>query len=238
MNPFAKMIMIGAPSYDGRLSQKAMFGLINSTKAPNVHVELRTSDCSSLTRSFNILWAMALEGRSRGLTHFAMMHDDIAPEEFWLDKMLAIMEEKKADVLSVIIPQKTSQGLTSTAFDGERGNGWDDHWRIRRLTMKEAFTMEPTFTNPKLLVNTGLMLVDMRKSWVERICFRFEDAILKTPEGEYRPAQITEDYYFSREAKKLGAVLYATREIAAGHIGKSVYPNTHPWGTLEKDELK
>ena len=172
-------VLIGLPSYDGRACTGTFFSILQANKKGSENeIILRTADCSSLTRVFNNLWVMALDERDNGLTHFAMVHDDVIPEPFWLDKMLDIMNDKKADVLSAIIPIKTVQGKTSTAFDIKNGDSVFEHYQIRNLTLKEAYKMEPTFTAQNLLINTGLMLVDMRKDWVKEIVFRFEDDIL------------------------------------------------------------
>lgn len=237
-----KNVMLASPSYDGRIEQAVLDAIIRATKDPNVKNYIQTVNCSSLTRVFNTLWATALtDKKHKGLTHFAMIHADIAPEPWWLDKMLAIMEKTGADVLSAIVPQKTTQGLTSTAFDLETKTGDDpfDHWKIQRLTMQQAFKeFEPTFTRPDILLNTGLMLVDMRKDWVREIVFRFENDILEQPDGKLRPVEISEDWYFSREAKKRGAKLFATREVKVYHLGATAFPNHYAWGTVEVDPIK
>jgi hypothetical protein len=224
-------VQISSPSYDGRISQGAMAGIMQATLNPELKTLLRICDCSSLTRVFNTLWCQALNDRPN-ITHFAMIHDDIAPQPGWLDCMMGIMEKKKCDVLSAIVPQKTTQGLTSTAWD--LGTG---HYAIKRMTIREAYKMDVTVDDPNLLINTGLMLVDMRKPWVENICFRFEDDIIKV-DGKYQPVEISEDWYFSREARKLGAVLMATRAVDVKHMGRAAYVNTQPWGSLETDDVK
>ena len=37
--------------------------------------------------------------------------------------------------------------------------------------MKEILARPETFTHPDLLVNTGMLLVDMRDDWIERAYF-------------------------------------------------------------------
>lgn len=219
-------VQISSPSYDGRIHQGAMTGIMQSTYRPEVKTILRTCDCSSLTRTFNTLWCYALNDRPK-TTHFAMIHDDICPQPAWLDVMIQIMDKKGCDVLSVIVPQKTTQGLTSTAWD--KGG-----YAIQRMTIKEAYKMDVTVGGDDLLINTGLMLVDMRKDWVEKVCFRFEDEIIKR-DGKFMPVEISEDWYFSREARKLGAVLMATRAVEVKHMGRAAYVNSMPWGSVEHD---
>lgn len=219
-------IQISSPSYDGRISTGAMAGIMQATMNPDLQTILRTCDCSALTRVFNTLWCYALNDRPN-TTHFAMIHDDIVPQPGWLDIMVKIMDEKKCDVLSVIVPQKTMQGVTSTAWD--KGG-----YAIQRMTIKEAYNMDVTVGGDDLLINTGLMLVDMRKPWVEEMVFRFEDDIIKK-DGKFMPVEISEDWYFSREAKKRGAVLMATRAVQVNHMGRAAYTNAKIWGTMEHD---
>lgn len=222
-------VMIGLPSYDGRTLQETLIAIM---QRGNVQATVMRVDCSSLTRSFNTLWAMALEGRGE-FTHFCMLHDDVSPEAGWLEKMLSIMAEKKADVLSVVIPQKTMKGYTSTALDCRMFKGApDDHWQVKALTLREIYEREETFTDPALLVNTGLMLVDLSKPWVEEVYFRFEPAILKTADGKFKVYEISEDWFFSREAKERGAVLYATRAVKVNHYGRAAYTNAAVWGAV------
>ena len=44
-----------------------------------------------------------------------MLHDDVVPEAFWLDKLIAELELHSADVMSAVVPVKSGNGLTSTA---------------------------------------------------------------------------------------------------------------------------
>src|SRR5689334_10761696 len=67
--------------------------------------------------NFNSLWCKALNSRERdGWTHFAMIHSDVLPEEWWLDTLLVEMARAHADVLSVVLAIKDNRGVTSTAL--------------------------------------------------------------------------------------------------------------------------
>jgi GT2 family glycosyltransferase len=151
--------------------------------------------------------------------------------------MVRLLQEHKADVLSVVIPIKNEKGLTSTALDVGIGDE-DSHWRVKRLTLTEIYNdYEPTFTHEKLLVNTGLMLVDLRKPWVENVWFAFEDKIIPDPKvpGNFKAVGVSEDWFFSRRARELGAKLYATREISVLHSGTNEFSNASAWGSLGED---
>jgi len=203
-------------------------------------VQCEHNGSSALTFNFNHLWASALNRAVRGepLDAFAMLHTDIMPQgDDWLDRMLAIFERTQADVLSVIIPIKDEKGLTSTALDTSR-------WTPRRLTMHEVFTLPPTFDGAlirekfgaPLLLNTGLMLVRMGRSWNSEVCFTIDNKIDRV--GEHFVAFFEpEDWKFSRWANAKDLKLVATREILAGHIGQTVFRNDSPWGMLSVDEI-
>ena len=62
--------------------------------------------------------------------------------------------------------------------------------------MTEAMARPETFTAPDLLVNTGLLLVDLRAPWVEEICFTVTDRIQKLEDGSYAVHVLGEDYGF------------------------------------------
>lgn len=182
---------------------------------------------SLLANNFNRLYCAALNLRSAGMTHFAMLHDDILPEHFWLDKLMDQMNETRADVLSVVSPIKTKQGLTSTALD-------TDKYRPRRLTLKEIHKDYPeTFTSDDLLLNTGCMLIDIRRPFADKVWFTIDDEIVCT-EGRFEPLVVPEDWNFSRMAKAHGAKLFATRSVKIRHQGFNDFPNSS-WGTAETD---
>lgn len=228
-------VFVALPTYKDDVSAKMMYSFMHLTKE---HEYIPGNvDSSAMGMVCNQLWIKALEYAEQGvITHFLMQHSDIAPlESYYLDKMMALMERTKADVLSAVVPIKDNYGTTSTALDEPVGDV-PAYWRVRRLTMKEIFDREPTFTDPKLLLNTGLMLVDMRKAWTKEAYFTFEDKIVWW-HGRRVAVAMPEDWAFSRMAKKLGATLWATREVKLHHQGFAAYPNTHVWGTLETDVL-
>ncbi len=218
--------MIVIPTYDGKMHS----GLLHSTRtcAKEQPYAIGTSGSSFLTRCFNVLWAGCLNARDKGFTHFCMLHADVVPDGQWLDKMHEIMAAKEADILSVVMPIKSQEGVTSTALDVR------DHWQVQRLTMHEIFKLDPTFTHEKILINTGLMLVDIRKPWVENVFFRTEDLMEKV-DGKFKVRAMSEDWAFSRDARAAGAKIFATREVLAIHHGNASFPNSFEWGTLTTD---
>lgn len=222
-------IYIGVPTYPGGMVYRGTcHGLMHAMSTCKTTVQFISS--SFTTMSFNTLWCDALNARSQGVTHFAMLHSDIDPEEAWLPKMLQLMKKHRADILSAVIPIKTMEGLTSTAIEtGEN--------RIRRFTMREVMAMkEKTFTHPKIILNNGMMLIDLSKPWVERVKFDMRNDIEVSAQGNRRATGLPEDWFFSREARKLGAKCFATADVSCEHAGEAVYVNNRPWGTLVHDE--
>lgn len=230
-------VFIGVPSYDGRINMAVPNGIYGCTSR-GVLASLQFGSQSWLTRNFNNLYAQALNERAtKGITHFLMWHEDIEiATRNWLDTMFDLMFHNHADVLSVVVPIKTMDGLTSTALDETVGD-YDPYWRVRRLTMHEVYNDYPsTFTAPNLLVNTGLMLVDIRKEWAEKVWFEFDDKILRDEKtGKFKAVGVPEDWNFSRKALRLGAKLWATREVTVIHHGRHQFGNERAWGTEKTD---
>lgn len=220
------MIYLALPTADGFIHEGTFNAVFRASTKNNIG-KCKSNGYSLLTANFNLLLTAALAKRSEGITHFLLLHADCAPQEIgWADKMLEIMEEKKCDLLSVVIPIKNSTGLTSTALESS------NYWRPRRLSMKEIFGYPETFTDKKLLLNTGCMLLNLQTAWIESVWFRFQDEI---KEGVVR--SIPEDWDFSRQVKAHGGLLYATREIPLIHYGNGSFSNTSPWGTVQTDSI-
>lgn len=231
--------LLAIPTYLGRLENaEVLFSLVHATKPGSENAWMPgLSNTSANCTGFNKMYCQALDLRDAGtITHFLMLHSDIVPEIYFIDKLHEIMEKVGCDVLSAVSPIKDSMGLTSTAIDQVVGDRDEDWGGPRRLTMREIMKMPPTFTDPNILVNTGLMLVDLRKPWTDKIFFHFDDRI-----GLYRGKRVAqmkpEDWNWSRDARKLGATLYATREVKLTHRGQQDFPNSMAWGEMETDVL-
>jgi hypothetical protein len=219
-------LLIANPTYNapGAASLLAQISLVK--RHPDWefhHFEIGTS---LLATTFNLLWCHMLNLReSVGLTHFLMIHADVRPRgEEWFDTLLFEMEKNQGDVISAIIPIKDSRGVTSTAID-------TDPWCPVRLTLKQVHEQLPeSWTTPGLLVNTGLLLVDVSKPWVEQICFTINDKIEKDKEGIWRAYAQPEDWNFSRQCRALGARVIATRAVTVEHFGIHKWQSGEVWG--------
>lgn len=202
------------------------------------------------TRNFNNLFSRALN--EPAVTHFAMLHGDCTPEDYWLDTLFEELERTGADMIAAVVPIKDERGITSTAID-------DPNWfwsPKRRLTMAEIYQSLPeTFSiedcraaglagpDDRLLCNTGCWLCDLRKPWAREVdeagrlfChFTVKDAILKLPNGRFKEAVAPEDWNFSRMLAMKGAAVYATRKVGLDHIGEFAFTNKKPWGSVAHD---
>ena len=190
-------------------------------------------ESSILPFCFNNCWVIMLNNRKKlGITHFAMIHGDVCPEGLWLDVMMDEMERVGADIVSAVIPFRGDTGLTSTAI-ADPG----DSIRQRRLTLTEAFERGTTWTEPGLLVNTGLWVarIDPSNRWYEDVCFRQTDWLVQTKSGSFKALTLSEDWDFSRQCIARGLKLYATLAVKLHHGSKHSH-NHHPWGRMTRDE--
>jgi hypothetical protein len=197
---------------------------------------------SLLAHAFNQLWCAALNfRRQHPVDYFVMLHADVVPERFWVDKLVAEMKRTRADLISVVVPIKTPHGVTSTAIAGE--TVWQPE---RRLTMREVMRLPETFSaadcgypSRHLLVNTGCWIADLSKFWAldHEVRFQISNRITRSVDGNLECAVEPEDWAFSRLIQERGGVVLATRKVAVHHIGSSAYGNQTAWGTLEVDRL-
>lgn len=216
-------IMIGLPSYDGTMHVQAAIAALMQASKHQIAIAFSTD--SMLTRCFNRLWVAALKSREQGFTHFAMLHADVIPESFWVDKLVSIMADKKCQLLSAISPIKNQEGLTSCGIA-------QDRWTTARFTMRQLEKMPITFTHSHLVVNTGCLLVDLTWGDWEGLYFRTMDLV----EGD-KVLSATEDYLFSSDCRARGGKVFATRAVKLEHVGATHYPNYGGWGTMEVDRI-
>ncbi len=213
--------------------------------------------------NFNTLWAMALNRAAAGeITHFAMLHADIAPQAGWLDVLLEECDKFDADLVSAIVPLKDHSGITSSGL-GRLGEPFGGAYR--RVAVRELPGLPATFdeldlaraygsakyARLPLLHNNGCWVCDLRKP-----VFRAEEPVLV--EGRYSvalaamfafPRRIvrfngqwcvqgeSEDWYFSRRLWELGAQTYLTQRVKLSHLDAgTAYPNHGDWGAQEHDQ--
>lgn len=236
-------ILIGLPTYDNRTdARQALF--LYSARVDNLQTVVQTKQLSALCWCFNWFWANVLNDKT--IDYFLLMHADIIPIApiKWISKLIAEAENAHADLFSVLSPIKNEDGLTSTALVSA------EHPHERRLTMTEAMQLPQTFdagdvakafgwqsdSAVRLMVNTGLMLVDLRRNrdkW-ETMWFKTVDRVEKQG-GKFVATFTPEDWDFSRQAHANGLRVAATRAVTLLHHGAADYRNDQAWGTKAAD---
>jgi len=236
-------IFLALPSYDGwRCDGNAEAAHKTATRKHQVFPVPKGG--SLITGSCNYLLATALNAREQyGFTWFAMLHADIAPEPFFIDKMIDEAEAHGADLLSVVIPLKSTDCLTSTNIGSGRR-----FMQFGRLTMRQVHyhSFPRTFDihmaadaleslppplgvanvpRVALLANTGCMIVRLDQPWSDRLLFRQLDAMFQLDDGTYQARDLSEDFYFSWRAARLGARVMCTTTVQATHLGQYQFPN-------------
>ena len=195
---------------------------------------------SLLTNCFNSLLADALNMRkTRGITHFAMLHADVEAAPGWLDLLWQEMQDHEAGLVSAVIPLKDKRGVTSTAI----GTGHLEP--ARRLTLREVFKLPETFSiedtgceGKILLVNTGCFLMDITQPWAEQVLFHIGDQMRLAPDGRYKAECWPEDWGFSVQLAQHGVKVMATRKIQIRHHGNMLFGNDLAWGDWDRDRAQ
>lgn len=223
-----KRTILAAPGY-GKQTAAAGRAIWRARRdMSDVTVEHLSS--SLLAANFNGLWAYALNQSLDGpVDYFAMLHDDVGAEDFWLDALIDEMERFDFDVLGVAVPIKDRRGLTSLALDS------GDNWRPeQRITIKELWSLPETFTSDDvgapLLINTGCWVCRFNPEWASKVHFEVNDRIVMTPEGKYHAQCEPEDWFFSRLCHELGLKIGATRKVRCAHRGEVDFRNDTIWG--------
>ncbi len=202
-------------------------------------VEAPPLPCSMLPLSFNMLWCDAWnKHKEMGITHFCMVHSDVAPlDRGWLGTLLDRQRKSGADILASVIALKDERAQSSTG-------ALNVHTReMRKFTLDECHGMgkdtfdinDAGFPGHCLLMNTGCWICDINESWFKKMCFRFHDHIIEMPDGTLKAACVGEDWLFSIDAWRLNLKCFATTALVIEHQGVYQYPNIPGWGTKEKD---
>jgi len=220
-------------------------GIINSTANHVAHPRQGGLGFSGVI-DFNLLWTDAQNQFEAGrITHFAMLHGDIVPDptQYWLDILLEEMDARDADLVSVPVPLKDLQGVTSSGICNP-ANPWGAY---RRFTQWEILHELPEtfnaamagYADRPLLHNTACWVCDLRKPVFRevnddgtlRTMFRFPEKIIRTAEGPWTKVQESEDWCLSRELWERGARnTWITRRVRLTHRGGMEWPNWEDFG--------
>lgn len=206
-----------------------------------IDISARTHTATSGAQwGYDTLWAQAINDFNEGkATHFCRLDSDVVPTQVnWLGVLIREQQKLDADILSVVVPIKDERGMTSTAID-DTGDRWDP----RLLTMHEVHERPESFTDPDILLNTGLCVFDLSKRWVQArrydgslmVSHHMRNKIVRGDNGLWSPRMRSEDWEFSRDMRKAGATkLYATRKVPLYHEHPQ-FTNAEPWGTVKCD---
>ena len=228
-------IYLGMPTYGGAepAAMQAFYQMASREHETNA-VAITGS---LLGNVFNRHWCNAING---GYDYFAMLHGDVVPEPYWLDRLHDILCERGVDLVSTVVPIKTAQGITSTGID-DPDNPWQP---LLRLTMTQVMRLPETFTSvdcghpdKALLVNTGCWLANLKGDWQDKVLFTIRDAIGRNAQGQLVALVEPEDWCFSRQLHRLGVRYCATRAVKVKHRGMAEYPNDRTWGTVSVDPM-
>ena len=237
--------MLGIPCGTRSLEPTILNAIANLNANEGIDVSIAVSVASSLTWNFNDLWCKALNGRKTyGITHFAMLHSDIVPEDNqWLAKLYQILVDSGKQIVSAAMPIKDNRGLTSVAFDTHP-------WRPLRLTMQDLAELPETFDNDtmrrhggfigdrsqlQIIFNTGLWIADVRQLWADNVVFDIRNDIRLDANGIYHAEFEPEDWLFSRWCNLHDVPYAVTKAIKAKHVGSFSFPNYGTWGTDKHD---
>ncbi len=187
-------------------------------------------NCGHLCHNFNSLLTQCIQWRDDGKgTHMFMVHSDIEAERGCADLLAEEMHLYNLIAISGVIAIKDpDQDRTSTAI-GSKSEPWEAKRYIHR---RQYGKMPTTFTGADvcenddevLLINTGLMLIDLRHPFWDEFAFNAPATILKK-EGKRIPIFRPEDWEMSRELDRAGLRYGATWRPYAQHIGATTWDN-------------
>jgi hypothetical protein len=224
-----------------------------ATQRTDVAADYGTYGNIAIGLMFNVLWSKALNAAKRGnATHCVMLHNDVVPEQNFVDKLLEVMERRADDLVSVAIPIKDSHGLYSCGLIDP-----EDQWAVRRFASRELFCLPETFAvedtvtaglnNERwpIAFNTGCWIADLRNpKWYElddkgraKFFFTMNEEIVPDENGDLHPNVETEDFFFSRLCAREGIKYSVTREVKVKHFGPASWSNEREWGDQLTDEV-
>lgn len=245
-------ILVGTPTYDGKVDAQCARSLLSAAKKRQAIWEIGQS--SLLAECFNSLLATAV---LTGYDYFCLLHADIIPTSpGWLEILVDEMERTGSDVMSAVVPIKDNRGLTSTSVCRATKQS---PWNHRRLTMAEVHELPETFSThdipwsdgKALLINTGLWIADLRRPWLRKFPgFTISDKMIPqeceacTGKGCEKCGKHgftfvvhvePEDWFSSRWFHKQKCRVMATRKVSLRHIGGAAYVSDSVWGEWKKD---
>ena len=238
-------VLLAMPYY-GNIAMGAARGYFCPTRGGVDVIDLAGACHSILPNTFNYLFCTALDARDKGqVTHLCILHSDVCPPIGWVDILWREMVAVGADVISAVVPIKDGSGRTSTAI-GALDNPWHPTRYVMlgdRANLPVTFTAEHACASPNevLLINTGCLLLDLRRPWWDvpaaggpggdGFAFEFRTRIVRAaldgPDAPLRraPQAIPEDWLMSRHVHAHGGTVAATWAVDLEHRGPVGFRN-------------
>lgn len=224
--PERPKVYVALPHY-GNCHPGAVSAWLQPGNATVDPVIVTRASTSATPHCFNICLAPALDARDRGeITHLAMIHSDVEVSPGWVDTLYDEMLCVHATAISAVIPIKEPErSRTSTAI-GDLENLWFPKRYIRTGQEKDlprTFTQKDVCRDSEvLLINTGCLLVDLRRDYWGDFAFEFRTRIVQR--DGVRVAQFApEDWLMSRTVQEHGDLVAATYAVQATHHGESYW---------------
>lgn len=237
------VVFVGVPTYTGDARASAIGRIYSGTKGRYRLLQSPTGfsffhfGSSLLARTFNELWCTALNYKlvkGERIDYFAMLHADVTPAAGWIDTLIDRLESHKLDVLAAVVPIKSDDGLTSTAYAKPGASPFKP---AGRLTTAEVHRLPETFTadhlpnGHRLLNNTGCWVCKFDPAWVTKVHFEINDRIEWDETKKcWQPRCEPEDWHLSRQLNDLGVKTGATRAVSIWHHGSGTWGNEAPFG--------
>ena len=240
---FKILVGMPGPSCTFQTCQALMF----ASREHDIMLENVGASCDN----FQLLFAHALNLAEEGrITHFAMLHADINPQDYWLDALVREAEKRGVSFLSAVAPVKDERGLASCGIGDPR-----DPWLpFRQFTMAEVLGLPETFDQADagysgypLLHNNGCCLWDLRDTRFfardgrdELICsFIFARRMIRDGEGKWLAQRASEDWEISRRFWQMGIPTAISRKVKLTHCTANfVFANDRAWGQAHDESTR
>lgn len=236
-----KRILIAQPS-SGRVEPEASRALTMATKNGldgQIEVAVSRPRSSLLSHAFNLSVAHALNDK---YDYWCLLHEDIWPDDYWLDLLLQQMHTHDLDAIHAVSPIKDTRGVTSTAvaYSGDR------YAPVRRITTTELQNLPVTFgidelrqsLDPdadRLLPNTGCLLL-CADTWLKDFPgFTIHDRVIRAGD-EWGVDVCSEDWNFGHWCAENSVAVGGTRAVKIYHLGRHGYTSACGWGTWKTDQ--
>lgn len=238
-------VFIGMPSYGGVQPAALQSADLFASKTPGRCLLPKVMPLSHHCGAMNALIATAWNSRREtGANRFAMIHQDVAPALWWIDKAEEELTRTGADCLAMVVPIKDEKGMTSVGILNRRT------LCTRRLSMEEICQLPRTFSADDLaaigykehilMPIAGLFYAKLDDRWRNpsggsRFWFESPSRIIEDQAGNWVSAVWDEGWNLSIQMLQAGFKVLASRAVLLNHLGGGVWGNEEPWGEWKTD---